>query len=74
MDKIEMDEAWSKLCCIDAALALILEDLESDRASAKKTDGYMKWFLGRMDQYLPALWLVYDALHALTKQTEEATA
>ena len=24
MDKIEMDEAWSKLCCIDAALALIL--------------------------------------------------
>ena len=74
MDKIEMDEVWSKLCGIDAALSLILEDLESDSASAKKTDGYVKWFLGRVDQYLPALWLVYDALHALTKQTEEATA
>ena len=24
MDKIEMDEVWSKLCGIDAALSLIL--------------------------------------------------
>ena len=74
MDKIEMDEVWSKLCGIDAALSLILDNLVNDQAFAKEHEREKGWFQGRMDQYVSVLWLVYDALHALTKQTEEATA